>query len=126
MVTKDIAELLVLQFGYVIGGNLFIAREPTDPEDIVTIFDIPSPAPMLTFDNVTYEYKGFNLRVRNSNYITCVQTAQDIKEYLHGITFETSTHIYTLVKATDEPFLFDFYSNVARVITNYGTQRKPK
>ena len=107
--------------------NLFIGREPTDPSDVVTIFDAPSRGPALFYDRgKKYFYSAFQIRTRSANYNTGLSLAYDIQEYLHGRGNEViNDTYYGLIESIDDPFLLDWdENNRARFVNNFQLQRR--
>ncbi|MDH7554328.1 MAG: minor capsid protein, partial [Spirochaetota bacterium] len=62
----DIASMLAAdtELGLVLGTNLFRNREPTSPDNVVTIFDYMGHN-SLTLDKKTYSYSNVQICVRN-------------------------------------------------------------
>ena len=107
--------------------NLFVGREPTDPSDVVTIFDAPSRGPALFYDRgVKYFYSAFQIRTRSANYNTGLSLAQNIQSVLHGRGNEViNGTYYSLIESIDDPFLLDWdENNRARFVNNFQLQRR--
>lgn len=123
---KDILEAesaLALTFA----TDLFIGKEPTSPDNCVTIFDTPGAIPQLTLNrNEIYEYPSIQIRVRNNDYMTGANLINDIKSTLHGRGHETwNGTFYSLIAASDSPALLDYdESNRARFVCNFNIQRR--
>lgn len=128
--SEDVAAMLIADSGLgiaAIGTDLFLGREPTDPDDVVTIFDTPGRPPMLTMTKgENYYYPSIQMRIRNNDYRTGMNLANDIKESLHGRGPETwNGTVYTLIRCNTEPSLLDWDDNRrARLIINFNLQRR--
>lgn len=127
--SEDIKDMLVAEssLGLVFTNNLFIGREPTKPDDCVTIFDTPGFPPQLTFkQSERYEYPSIQIRIRNKSYKDGLELAQDIKDSLHGRAQETwNGTLYSLIQCSGSPTLLDWdENNRARFIINFNVQRR--
>jgi hypothetical protein len=124
----DIKDMLEAQssLGLTFGTNLFIGREPTSPDNCVTIFDTPGGPPALTLDNIDYNYPSIQVRVRNNDYLTGWGLIDDIKNFLHGKSHETWNGTrYELIACTVEPAMLDWdENNRARFVTTFNIQRR--
>lgn len=128
--TEDIKDMLEDEssLGLAFADNLFIGREPTSPNNCVTIFDTPGSGPDLNYDaSIKYDYPSVQIRVRNTSYPNAADLAQDIKATLHNRAQETwSGAVYTLIQCTSEPALLDWDENDrARFVINFDIQRQP-
>jgi hypothetical protein len=126
----DIKDLLIDEssLGLAFATNLFIGKEPSSPNNCVTIFDTASFPPMLTLDrNGNYEYPSVQIRIRNTSYQTAWDLANTIKDLLHGsgqVTMENGT-LYTSIICMSTPTLLDWdENNRARFIINFNIQRR--
>lgn len=123
----DIKDLLVeASLDLVFATNLFVANEPSKPDNCVTVYDTPGREPALTLDNVRYEYGGVQVRVRNTTYNTGMKLAFAIKDYLHGRHGdETDDNTYTLVRCTSAPAMITWDDDRRVIIViNFETQRR--
>jgi hypothetical protein len=123
---KDILESdssLALEFQ----TDLFIGREPSSPDNTVTITDTSGFGPDLYYNDAKYYYPSVQIQVRNNSYITGWDLINDIKELLHGRGHETwNGSRYELIRCTTEPLLFNYDEhNRVRFIINISMQRKP-
>lgn len=116
------SDLLDLTFG----TNLHIGREPTQPNNCVTIFDTPGAAMGLTLDQKSYEYTSVQIRVRNGDYQAGWDIIDIIKEILHGRAHETwGNTLYTVIMVVSGPMFLDWDdNNRARFIININAQRR--
>lgn len=128
---KDIADLLAAQgsLSLTFATDLFIGREPTSPDNCVTIFDTPGMPPQLTLgakSDAGYYYPSIQIRVRNNSYADGWDLINDIKEYLHGLeNVEQDGSIYDVIRCTQEPFLLDWDENDrARFVATFNINRK--
>ena len=125
----DIKDMLEAEssLGLTFGTDLFIGREPTTPNDCVTIFDTPGRGPELLIGNASnYNYPSIQIRVRDANYLDGWNLIDGIKVALHGRGPETwNAATYTLIECTTEPALLDWDENYrCRFIVNFDIQRK--
>lgn len=128
-VSIDVKDMLEAESSLALtfATDLFVGREPTNPDNCVTIYDTPGTAPQLTFtQGEVYEYPSIQIRVRNRNYVTGWNLINDIKSSLHGRGQETwNGTLYSLIAATDSPALLDYDdSNRARFVCNFNIQRR--
>jgi hypothetical protein len=124
----DISEILeaISSLGLTFGTNLFIGREPTTPDNTVTIFDTPGSPPQLTYaQGENYYYPSIQIRVRNNSYINGYNSIKAIMDELHAYGPEAiNGTVYNLIKCSQDPFLIDYDENGrARWICNFDIQR---
>jgi hypothetical protein len=112
--------------GLVFAKNLFVAREPTKPQDTVTIFDTYGKPPQLNLTDQGYEYPAIQIRVRSHDYVIGWNLANNIKNLLHGRGQETwNDSLYTCISCANGPIHLDFDDNSrARFIINFNLQRR--
>ena len=127
--SEDIKDLLEGEssLALVFTDDLFIAFEPSSPDDCVTIFDTPGGLPNMSFDvSERYDRPSIQIRVRNRNYVTGLQLTHDIKDFLHRKAHETvNGTYYSLIQCTGEPAFLDWDENRrARFIVNFDIQRR--
>jgi len=81
----DIKDLLVAEFSYVFGTDLFISLQPKTPVDCVTLYDTGGSAPDGTIDgDDVYDRDTLQIIVRNKTYATAITNAYAIRKYLHN------------------------------------------
>lgn len=117
----------VNEFGLVFGTNLFIGREPAQPNETVTIFDVVGWAPELTFDkNEVYERPAVQVRVRSRSYVAGWELLEQIVRRLHGVTQETwNGTLYSVIRCSRAPMLLDWDENArVRLIASFEMQRR--
>jgi len=122
MKDKLVAGGLALVFG----TNLFIGKEPTDPDNCTTIFDTPGYPPDKFHDKlVSYNRPSIQIRVRNNSYLNGWDLINDIKNLLHNSGPETwSGTIYDSIFCSQEPALLDWDENDrARFVATFDIQR---
>ena len=113
-VSESVKDMLEKEssFGLEFGTNLFIGREPPEPDALVCIFDTPGYAPDLTLQGqkaLTIDCRpAVQIRARGFDYLVTAQLLDDIKLYLHGISNTDFGGIrYKLIKALGDPaFLY--------------------
>ena len=121
-VLKDISSL-----GLTFATNLFVGKEPTHPDNCVTIFDTPGGKPLLIYDKTEkYYYQSIQIRVRNNSYTEAFSLADEIEGELQGYAHETINNTYySIIQTMGSPFLLDWDENGrARVIINFNIQRR--
>ena len=109
------------------GKTLHIGREPALPNNVVTIFDTPSSPPMLAYDRTKkYEYPSVQVRVRNIDYRTGWDLAEDIKNYLHARGGETwNGTYYSIITCSSGLNMLGYDENDRVLITvNFEIQRR--
>ena len=127
--SQDIKDILIADpsLGLVFATNLFVAKEPTKPNNTVTVFDgVPSP-PMLTFKKgENYYYDAVQIRVRNVDYQVGYALAKDIMVSLHGRSQETwNSTLYSVIYCSSGPAQLDWDDNGnVRFIVNMNIQRR--
>lgn len=125
--TKDIANYLegISSLGLILGKNLFCNREPSTPNNIITIFDTSSIPPQLNLTDKGYEYPSIQIRVRNTDYEDGWSLINSIKDVLHGNSFSIGSTLYTVIYVHSGPALLDWDENSrARCIINFELQRR--
>ena len=127
--SEDIKDMLEAEssLGLTFAGNLFIGKEPDQPDDTTTIFDTPGFPDQLTFEkNEIYEYPSIQIRVRSNDYLTGINLARDIKDSLHGRGHETwNDTLYTVIRCVSGPALLDWDDhNRPRFVINFNIQRR--
>jgi len=127
-ISEDVKDILEMEsLGLELGVDLFVAREPSSPDNCVTIFDTPGGSTPLTYDKTEqYRYESIQIRVRNESYLTAYALAEDIRTVLHGLAQETwNGTVYSLIQCTQGPALLDWdNNNRCRVIINFNVQRR--
>jgi hypothetical protein len=117
----------VNEFGLVFGTNLFVGREPAQPDETVSIFDVVGWPPYLTFNkDEVYERPAVQVRVRSRSYVTGWNLLERIVRRLHGITQETwNGTLYSVVRCSRAPMLLDWDENArVRLIASFEIQRR--
>lgn len=126
--SEDIKDMLEAEssLGLTFATNLFIGKEPSSPDDCVTIFDTFGSPPQLTLDNQKYENPSIQIRVRSVDYKTGWNLIADIVDVLHGQAQKTwNTTLYSVIYATNSPALLDWDDNDrCRFIVNFNIQRR--
>jgi len=127
--SEDIKDMLEDEssLGLIFATNLFVGREPVEPDTCVTIFDTYGFPPLLTLSgNGGYYYPSVQIRVRGNDYLTGWNLIQDIRTVLHGKAGETwNATLYTVIYCSSGPALLDWdENNRPRFIINFNLQRR--
>lgn len=113
--------------GLVFKENMFISREPTKPDNCITIYDTPGePArPDFEGDSSIYE-DSIQIRIRNTSYVTGWELAEAIRDVLHPISnTEINEIIYLSIFHQNGPFVLEYDSNNrVIIILNFKISRK--
>lgn len=106
---------------------IFIGKEPAEPANCITLFEIGWRPPQLTYDpSEKYEYKTVVVRIRAVSYVEGWSVAEKIKDTLHGRAHETwSDSYYSLIKCQVGPEVLS-YDKMQRVliIVEFNVQRR--
>src|SRR4030042_3022027 len=124
----DITDILesISSLGLVVGTNLFVGREPSKPDDCVTLYDYGGRPPQLTFNKTEkYEYPSVQVRVRDSDYRSGWAMAQDIADSLHGLSNEVwNGTLYTVIYVSSGPAFMTWDGNSCAIfVVNLSVQR---
>ena len=123
---KDMLEAAGL--GLVFKKNLFKAKEPTSPDEVVTVYDTPSLAPerTLSTSSLWYYRSSVQVRVRSNGYSDAMTLARNIMESLHNrANTEWGGTLYAVIQAQGEPVPMAWdENNRTIVITNFNLQRR--
>jgi len=126
----DIAAMLAAEdsLDLSLGVNIFVGREPSDPDNCVTIFDTPGGRPLTFLEPGGDDYYSptIQIRVRNNDYRIGYNLAHDIMVSLHGRAQQTwNGTLYSVVLAMADPALLDWDENGrARFVVNFDVQRR--
>jgi len=126
---KDFVTLLAnaSSLGLVFKTNLFVGKEPTTPNDTVTLFDGVSSAPQLTLTKgEDYFYDAVQIRIRNMDYNTGYALAKGIMGVLHGLGQQTVNNtLYSVIYCSNGPAPLGWDDN-GRIIfvLNFEVQRR--
>ena len=127
---EDIKDMLaaVSALGLTFNTNLFVGREPSKPDNTVTIFDTPGFPPQVTLGigDDDYYYPSVQIRVRNLDYNTGWALIQSIETSLHGRAQETwNGTLYSVILCSSGPAMLDWVeNNRVRFIINFNMQRR--
>lgn len=127
--TFDVKDMLEAEsaLGLTFADNLFIGREPSLPNDCITLFDGAGEPPELTFGNdTTIDRPGITIYSRSKDYKVASDLIQSVKWFLHGKHNETwNGAVYLSIVCTGEPYLLDWDSNNrARFVCNFSMIRR--
>ena len=127
---QDIKDMLEGEssLGLVFATNLFVGREPTSPDNTVTIFETSSQPPQLTLEGegATLNYSSVQIRVRNRSYQTGWDMVDSIQDKLHGRAGETwNSTLYNSIYCSSGPAFMDWDDNDRiRFIINFNIVRR--
>jgi len=128
--SEDIKDMLEAEssLGLTFATDLFIGKEPSSPDNTVTIFDTSGLPSTLTLDENSndYEKPSVQIRVRNRAYDTGWALIQEIKEALHSRAHEIwNGTLYTIIYCSSGPAMLDWDNNDrVRFIINFNLQRR--
>ena len=131
--SKDIAQKLALLtvsssvLKFTVGSNLFVGREPTTPDNCVTIVDRPSWPIGINLDGSgEFDYASIQIRVRNISYDKGAEMMQEIIKLLHGINnFTINNTAYFVCMCVSGPSLLEWdQNNRAILICDFDIQRR--
>ncbi len=117
----DITEQLIF------AENLFIGREPASPDRTVTIFDTSVEPPLETVSKGwVYVYDGIQLRIRDRDYATGWDLANQIKTFLHERANEVwGGMYYCLITCSGNPAFLEWDDNErCKFVVNFRIQRR--
>lgn len=129
--SEDIKDMLEAEssFGLTFGagGNLFVGKEPSTPNNCVTILDTPSSPPDLNLDKEERLYNSsVQIRIRDKSYTEGMDLARNIMESLHGRGQETwNGTLYTVIHAMGEPapMMWDENNRIV-ILINFNMKRR--
>lgn len=110
----------------VLGTNMFVNRQPSEPDVAVTIFDTPTYPPSTSLSGqATYQYASLQIRVRGIDYSDCFSLSQQIMISLHGRAQQSwSETLYSAILCSNPPVLLEFDDNNRfHIVINFEIQR---
>ena len=126
--TEDIKDMLEAEssLGLTFATDLFIGKEPSKPDNCVTLYDYGGRPPRLTFDRQNYYYPSVQVRVRNNDYRAGWALIQDIADFLHGLSNETlDGTLYTVIYVSSGPAFITWDGNSRAIfVVNLNVQRR--
>ena len=126
--SEDIKDMLeaVSSLGLTFGTDLFIAFEPDNPDECVTLFDTTGRQPALSMDGSTYERPSLQVRVRSNSYENGWDLIENIKNSLHGRAQESwNGTLYSIIYTASGPAMLDYdEQSRVRFIVNFDMQRR--
>jgi hypothetical protein len=124
----DVKDILIADstLGLVFATSLFVGKEPSKPDNCVTIFDTPGFPPLLGLETNGYEYPSVQIRVRNTTYLNGWNLVEKIKASLHGRAQQWwNGTLYSVIYCASGPAFLDWDDNGnARFIINFNLQRR--
>jgi hypothetical protein len=126
--SEDIKDLLEGEssLGLSFATNLFIAKEPSSPDDCVTIFDTPGGQVDLMPTKGDEYYRGnIQIRVRDNSQASAWELINDIVDFLHNKGNEEINDVkFTVIRCSNSPFQLDWdENNRIRLVTNFELQK---
>ena len=127
--SKDISDMLEgdSTLGLTFNTNLFRAKEPPRPDNLVTVYDTPNFPPERTLDNENWVLNSsVQVRIRHNSYSEGMDWSRDIMESLHNrVQEEWNGTLYTVIRATGEPVPMSWdENNRIIIIINFNLQRR--
>jgi len=129
--TVDIRDILigVSSLGLTFVTNLFIGRQPAEPDQCVTLYDTSAGIPEKTLHEESvslYEYPSVQVRVRDNNYLDAYDLAYSIYFQLHNSAPQTiNDTLYSSIQAIQTPTFLTWDSkDRAQFIFNIKTIRR--
>jgi len=131
-VVEDIANMLLAEssFGFTLGDDLHLYREPPKPDNTVSIFESPGMPPVGLLgsneDTKHYERPTFTVRIRNTDPEAGFTLAYQIMQVLQARAQETwGSYFYSVIYLMSGPAMLDWdASNRIRIILNFNVQRR--
>ena len=112
-------------FGLEFGNNLHISREPSNPADVVTIFDTPGSPSELNMSKGVYYYDSCQIRIRNTSYLVGMVLAMALMTYFNGRSHVTINNTYYSLIQASTPVVLEWDDlNRVKIILNINTQRR--
>jgi hypothetical protein len=112
--------------GLVFATNLFISREPSTPDNTVTIYDTSAGAdkPDMEGDSIIYN-NSIQIRIRNKSYETGWVLADSIKDVLSPVSNITiNSSKYLSIFHQNGPFVLEWDDNNRVIlIMNFQIER---
>lgn len=125
----DLVNMLVAEsdIALTFAVDIFVGKEPSLPNDCVTVFDTPGkPAGLDLKGNTKYYFPACQIRVRNTGYMAGWALINQIKELLHGgyVNEVWGSMKYLKIECVQEPFLLDWdEKGRVRFVTTFNIQR---
>ncbi len=120
---KDVLESSAVGIG-TFGTDLFVSKEPSEPDACTTIYDTPGQEPEAGY---RYDRPGVQVRVRGTagGYQAAYAKIEDVKEALHGLGDETWNGTrYVGIWATGDPNFLGYDDNGRPIFTiNFRVHR---
>lgn len=118
----DIKDVLVSHGVGVFGQTLFVSREPTKPNDVVTVYDTGG------FDPEPNDYlrPTVQVKVRNHDYSAGYAKAEQVRDILHEATFTQGGFRYMGIWVMSDIAHIGYDSNDLALFTiNFRIHRTP-
>lgn len=112
--------------GYSIGIDLFVSKEPSSPNEVITLYDdsAEKPSNVMSADKM-YEYVMIQIIVRRESYRTAMDDIYSIISHLDFRVGDVKDgYTYTGIILNSGPALMDYDErNRPRVSANFRVQR---
>lgn len=128
--SKDIVSYLLQQSafsGMVIGTDIFIGREPSAPDNVITIYDTVGSPPHIGLEQADkYAYPSIQIRVRHMNYLSGYELGETIQDILHGAgPLLINNTMYTIIKCVSGVAFLEWDQNRRAIfVLNFNLQRR--
>lgn len=127
----DIAGMLaadtIITPALVLGTNLFVNKQPSEPDAAVTIFDTPTYPPSTSLSGQeTYLYNSIQIRVRGNDFAAGYALSEKIMTSLHGRAQQPwGGALYSAIICSNPPVLLEYDDNNRfHIIINFEIQRR--
>ena len=125
MVSKDLADLLHAKIPMLVfGQNMFTGREPSTPDNTVTLFDTSGSSTNTIDPQASHKTASVQVRVRNNDYLVAMQLIEQVIDALHLVSnMELNGIYYLLITHLSGPGLLEWDgNNRVKLIANFETQ----
>ena len=121
---EDISLRLETQGRGTRGTDIFIGRQPSGPDDIITIWEFLGQEPINTMGPSgtapAYKRPRFQVQVRNTSYAAAQTLADQVFSDLHWFKGTINGTEYLLIRSLNQPFsLGEDENKRARLNCNY-------
>lgn len=126
--SKDVKDMLVddSAIGLTEGVDLFRAQYPTDPANIVSIYDTVGGMTEMYLTGENDYNPSIQILVRNVDYDAGYALIRQITDSLHGRANVTwNGTVYLLIKCVQDPYFLDYdEKGRVRFVVNFNIKRR--